>query len=66
MASAGEAIVIRRPSRLIVPRVDRRDAEKTLHRLGAAGAHEAVEPQNFALAQVEGNIGDIRSRSTGS
>ncbi len=60
MASDGEAI----DNGLAVQRNGaarrRRDAEQTLHGFGAAGADKAIEPKNFALAQLEGNIGIFR------
>ena len=57
MASAGEPIASRAPSRVTVPRVGRRDAEQALHRLGAAGADQPVETENLAPPQLEGNVG---------
>ena len=61
------------PSSVIVPARGSRDAEQRLHHLAAAGADQAVEAEDLALAQVEGDVGEFgrvrqarRPSSTGS
>ena len=64
-ASAGERTTIGLPSSVTVPPRRAGDAEQGLHDLAAAGADQAVEAEDLALAQVEGDVGELGRVATG-
>ena len=63
MASSGFRMLTALPLILTVPLVGRRDAEDGARDIGAAGADEAAEADDLALAHREADVGeDARQR----